>query len=199
MARTGRPRAFDKDEKLAMALNLFWSRGYAATSIQDLVDALAVERGSLYAAFGDKRDLYLEAVKLYWREYEGELVAALKAEPLLPALRWVLTNPARLDDFASEVGVPHGCLMGNTSAELVPRDAGARDIVAHSYGRFVEIVSDALQRAQERGEVVDTSPATAQAQMLLYFVQGFSLVSRAGMDAELSLAAVDAAIESLRA
>jgi hypothetical protein len=52
---TGRPREFDKDRTLQRALELFWSRGYGATSIQDLVDALGVERGSLYGAFGDKR------------------------------------------------------------------------------------------------------------------------------------------------
>ncbi|KAA0085621.1 TetR/AcrR family transcriptional regulator [Mycolicibacterium sp. P9-64] len=198
MARTGRPRAFDKDEKLAAALNLFWSRGYAATSVQDLVDALGVERGSIYAAFGDKRDLYLEAVKLYWRQYEVELETAMRSVPLLPALRWALTNPVHLEQFATDLGVPQGCLMGNTSAELLPRDTDAQVIVAHSYQRFVDIVSDALQLAQERGEVVDTAPASAQAQMLLFFVQGFSLVSRAGPDKALSLAAVDAAIDSLR-
>lgn len=199
MARTGRPRAFDKDEKLATALDVFWSRGYSATSVQDLVDALAVERGSLYAAFGDKRDLYLEAVKLYWREYELQLIATLDEQPILEALRWVLNNPAHIDDHATEKGSPQGCLMGNTSAELVPRDAGARDVVAHSYGRFIDILTEALRLAQERGEVVDTSSPAAQAQMLLFFVQGFSLVSRAGVDEGHSTAAVEAVIEALRA
>lgn len=198
MARTGRPRSFDKDEKLETAMHLFWARGYSATSVQDLVDALAVERGSLYAAFGDKRDLYLEAVKLYWHEYEVELRASLETKPLDEALRWVLTNPMRLEEFATDVGVPQGCLMGNTSAELVPRDEGARDTVADSYRRFVEIISAALAEGQKRGEVANTSSPRAQAQMLLYFVQGFSLVSRAHAEGELSLAAVDAAVRSLR-
>jgi TetR/AcrR family transcriptional repressor of nem operon len=197
MARTGRPRSFDKDEKLATAMNLFWSRGYAATSVQELVDVLAIERGSLYAAFGDKRDLYLEAVRLYWRDYEVQLLAELEVRPLLEALRWVLTNPTRLEEFASDVGAPQGCLMGNTSAELVPRDEGARDVVAQSYQRFVEIMAAALRQGQQRGEVVDTSRPEAQAQMLLYLVQGFSLVSRAEGSTDLSLAAVDAAIASL--
>lgn len=199
MARTGRPRAFDKDEKLATALDVFWSKGYAATSVQDLVEALSVERGSLYAAFGDKRDLYLEAVRLYWRDYEGQLVSALETQPLFTALRWVLTNPARLEEYATESGSPQGCLMGNTSAELVPHDAGARDVVAQSYERFVEILTEALQRGQERGEVVDTSSPAAQAQLLLFFVQGFSLVSRAGVDEGLSIGAADAVLDALRA
>ena len=65
MARTGRPRAFDTQQARARARDLFRSRGYAATSVQVLVDELGVQRGSLYAAFGDKHDLYLKSVALY--------------------------------------------------------------------------------------------------------------------------------------
>ncbi|MEU3255529.1 helix-turn-helix domain-containing protein [Streptomyces sp. NPDC006997] len=61
---------------------MFWSRGYGATSIQDLVDTLAVERGSLYGTFGDKRRCSLDAVRLYREVYERHLVAALDTAPL---------------------------------------------------------------------------------------------------------------------
>ena len=67
MTRTGRPRQFDEQHALAQARDVFWSQGYEATSVQDLVTALAVQRGSLCAAFGDKRSLYLKAVSLYAR------------------------------------------------------------------------------------------------------------------------------------
>ncbi|MGX1274705.1 TetR/AcrR family transcriptional regulator [Streptomyces phaeoluteigriseus] len=199
MARTGRPREFDKDKTLARALELFWSRGYGATSIQDLVDTLAVERGSLYGTFGDKRRFYLDAVRLYWEVYERHLITALDTRPLLPALREILTHPARLDELISDVGVPHGCLVGNTTAELVPHDSEATEIVTHSYRRFTEIVTDALRRAQAAGEVTDRIDPEAQAQLMLYIVQGLSLVSRAGLDTSAALAAIDAAIDGLRA
>ncbi|MFF4621778.1 TetR/AcrR family transcriptional regulator [Nonomuraea jabiensis] len=199
MARTGRPRAFDKDEALERALLLFWSRGYGATSVQDLVDALALERGSLYGAFGDKRQFYLAAVQLYWDTYERELVAALEAGPVLPALREVLANPARAQEYASDVGVPQGCMIGNTTAELVPQDSEAREIVARSHARFIQVVADALRRAQAGGEVTQTATPEAQAQLLLFTVQGLSLVSRAGLDTSAALAAVDALIDALRA
>jgi TetR/AcrR family transcriptional repressor of nem operon len=199
MARTGRPRAFDKDQALERALLLFWSRGYAATSVQDLVEELALERGSLYGAFGDKRSFYLAAVRLYWDTYERELVAALETGPVLPALREVLANPARAREHPSEAGVPHGCMIGNTTAELVPQDAEAREIVARSHARFVQIVADALRRAQADGEVGRDAAPEAQAQLLLFTVQGLSLVSRAGLDTAAALAAVDALIDSLRA
>ncbi|CAK7285183.1 TetR/AcrR family transcriptional regulator [Streptomyces misionensis] len=199
MARTGRPREFDKDRTLERALELFWSRGYGATSIQDLVDALGVERGSLYGAFGDKRRFYLEAVRLYWEVYERHLTAALDTGPLLPALREILSHPVRLDELVSDAGMPQGCLVGNTTAELVPQDGEATDVVTRSYRRFTDIVADALRRAQAAGEVTDGARPEAQAQMLLYLVQGLSLVSRAGLDRTAALAAVDAAVDGLRA
>ncbi|MFE4623529.1 TetR/AcrR family transcriptional regulator [Streptomyces mirabilis] len=199
MARTGRPREFDKEQTLARALELFWSRGYGATSVQDLVDALAVERGSLYGTFGDKRRFYLDAVRLYWEVCERHLTTALDTAPLLPALREILTHPARLDELISDVGVPQGCLVGNTTAELVPQDAEATEVVTRSYRRFTEIVTDALRRAQAAGEVTANSSPEAQAQLLLYIVQGLSLVSRAGLDQSAALAAIDTAVDGLRA
>ncbi|MGW4908986.1 TetR/AcrR family transcriptional regulator [Streptomyces sp. NPDC004270] len=199
MARTGRPREFDKEQTLARALELFWSRGYGATSVQDLVDALAVERGSLYGTFGDKRRFYLDAVRLYWEVYERHLTTALDTAPLLPALREILTHPARLDELISDVGVPQGCLVGNTTAELVPQDAEATEVVTRSYRRFTEIVTDALRRAQAAGEVTANSSPEAQAQLMLYIVQGLSLVSRAGLDQSAALAAIDTAVDGLRA
>ncbi|MFI6792055.1 TetR/AcrR family transcriptional regulator [Nonomuraea sp. NPDC050383] len=199
MARTGRPRAFDKDQALERALLLFWSRGYGATSVQDLVDALALERGSLYGAFGDKRNFYLAAVQLYWDTYERQLIAALEAGPVLPALREVLATPARTHEYASDAGSPLGCMIGNTTAELVPQDAEAREVVARSHTRFTQIVADALRRAQADGEVTQSAAPEAQAQLLLFTVQGLSLVSRAGLDTAAALTAVDALIDALRA
>ncbi|CAM5708071.1 hypothetical protein STENM36S_03371 [Streptomyces tendae] len=193
VARTGRPREFDKEQALERALKLFWSRGYGATSIQDLVDALAVERGSLYGTFGDKRRFYLEAVRLYWEVYERHLTTTLDAAPLLPALREILTHPARLDELISDVGVPQGCLVGNTTAELVPQDSEATEIVTRSYHRFTAIVTDASGRAQAAGEVTGKARPEDQAQMLLYLVQGLSLVSRAGLDLGRGTAGIDVA------
>ncbi|MCP2342109.1 TetR/AcrR family transcriptional regulator [Actinomadura rupiterrae] len=199
MARTGRPRAFDKDQALERALLLFWSRGYGATSVQDLVDALELERGSLYGAFGDKRSFYLAAVRLYWDIYERRLAEALETGPVLPALREVLAIPTQLQEYASDVGVPQGCMIGNTLAELVPQDAEAREVVARSNARFVQIVADALRRAQAEGEVTQAADPEDQARLLLFTVQGLSLVSRTGLDTATALSAVDALLDALRA
>ncbi|MET8867576.1 TetR/AcrR family transcriptional regulator [Nonomuraea sp. NPDC004580] len=197
MARTGRPRAFDESQALERALMLFWSRGYGATSVQDLVEALSLERGSLYGAFGDKRSFYLAAVRLYWDTYERGLIAALQEGPVLPALREVLVTPAGAPEDTPDA--PHGCMIGNTTAELVPQDDEAREVVARAHARFIEIVAGALRRAQAEGEVTTAATPEAQAQLLLFTVQGLSLVSRAGVDQAAALAAADALIGALRA
>jgi TetR/AcrR family transcriptional repressor of nem operon len=197
MARTGRPREFDENETLARARDVFWSRGYGATSVQDLVDELGVQRGSLYATFGDKRDLYLKAVALYARENREYLEAILATGPVLPALRRILVEPAALTGQRSG-RKRRGCLVGNTTAELVPADDDARAAVTAAYNGFLRVVTAALTRAQASGEVTTTASPQAQADMLLMLFQGSALVSRANTDRQRRQAGIDAALNALR-
>ena len=199
MTRTGRPRAFDTEQALTLARDLFWSRGYAGTSVQDLVDELGVQRGSLYAAFGDKHDLYLKAVALYAREHREQLEAVLRDGPVLPALRRMLLEPAALTGQPGDPQRRRGCLVGNTTAELVPGDDAARAMAAAAYDGFVEVVTEALARAQTAGEVTTSATPEAQARLLLLLFQGSALVGRAQPDRERLAASIDAALDGLRA
>jgi TetR/AcrR family transcriptional repressor of nem operon len=198
MVRTGRPRAFDTQKALARARDLFWSRGYAATSVQDLVDELGVQRGSLYAAFGDKHDLYLKSVALYARENREQLEAILRDGPVLPALRRMLLEPSALTGAPEHPGGRRGCLVGNTTAELVPGDDAARALAAAAYDGFMEVVTAALARAQAAGEVTTRASPEAQARLLLLLFQGSALVSRAQPDRDRLAAGIDAALDALR-
>ena len=198
MARTGRPRAFDTQQALASARDLFWSRGYAATSVQDLVDELGVQRGSLYAAFGDKHDLYLKAVALYAKENREHLEALLQDGPVLPALRRMLLEPSALTGAPDHPQGRRGCLVGNTTAELVPGDEEARALAAAAYDGFIEAVTAALARAQATGEVATSAAPEVQARLLLLLFQGSALVSRAHPDRERLAASIDAALDALR-
>lgn len=198
MPRTGRPRAFDPEAALARARDVFWSRGYAATSVQDLVDGLSLQRGSLYAAFGDKRALYLKAVRLYDTENRSRLAELLDEDPVLPVLRRMLTRPTTLIGAQRAGEERRGCLVGNTTAELVPADDEAGALVAAAYDGFVDVVSNALRRAQATGEVTTATTPEAQAQLVLLLFQGSALVSRAKTDQERLDAAVDAALKSLQ-
>jgi len=198
VARTGRPRAFDTQQALARARDLFWSRGYAATSVQDLVDELGVQRGSLYGAFGDKHDLYLQAVALYARENRDQLETILQADPILPALREMLLQPSTLTGAPDNPQGRRGCLIGNTTAELVPGDDAAKALAAAAYDGFLEVVTAALARAQATGEITTSETPRAQAQLLLLLFQGSALVSRAQPDRDQIAAGIDAALDALR-
>jgi TetR/AcrR family transcriptional repressor of nem operon len=197
LARTGRPREFDEQHVLAQARDVFWSKGYEATSVQDLVDELAVQRGSLYAAFGDKRSLYLKAVALYAQENRVQLEAALQAGPVLPALRRMLTQPDTLTGGSAANG-RLGCLIGNTTAQLAPGDEVARSLVANAYDGFIVVVAAALRRGQASGEINAGVAPEIQAQLLLMLFQGSALIARAGSDRRRFTAAIDLALDALR-
>jgi TetR/AcrR family transcriptional repressor of nem operon len=89
MPRTGRPREFDEDVAINAAKDLFWSRGYTATSIRDLVPVLGLRSGSLYGAFGGKRSLFLRALRRYAAEGDAALDRWPPDSPVLPQLRAV--------------------------------------------------------------------------------------------------------------
>lgn len=190
---------FDTQQAVARARDVFWSRGYAATSIQDLVDELGVQRGSIYAAFGDKHDLYLKAVALYAEQNRAHLGTILQADPVLPALRRLLLEPSGLTAAAERAHERRGCLVGNTTVELVPSDDEAGSLVAAAYHGFVEVAAAALARAQATGEVTTSATPEAQARLLLLLFQGSALVSRALPDRAGMADAIDAALDALRA
>jgi TetR/AcrR family transcriptional repressor of nem operon len=199
MTRTGRPRAFDTQQALRQARDLFWTRGYAATSVQDLVDELDVQRGSLYAAFGDKRSLYLHAVALYAQQNRERLEELLQTGPVLPKIRQMLLEPSALTGAAElPDGGRRGCLLGNTAVELLPGDKKAAELVAAAYDAVVEVLTAALARAQSAGEVTTGATPEAQAQLLLLLFQGSALVGRAQPDRDRLAAGIDAAIDALR-
>src|SRR5262245_26615439 len=120
-----RTKQFDKHQALDEAMELFWERGYNATSISDLVDHLGVNRQSLYDTFGGKEDLFLAALDRYRTLQGGPVRQLLEREgPALEVLREFFSKFLdRLCDGASK-----GCFMANTITELAGRDEGVAKV-----------------------------------------------------------------------
>src|SRR5437667_3316473 len=103
----GRPREFDREAALEQAIDVFWRHGYEATSMSDLTKAMGINPPSLYATFGDKEKLFLEAIERY-RGNQGE-ACPYAAEPTArSAIEKLLTDLAI--EF-TDTGHPRGCMM----------------------------------------------------------------------------------------
>ncbi|AZM62434.1 MULTISPECIES: TetR/AcrR family transcriptional regulator [unclassified Streptomyces] len=178
MART---KEFDPDAALRAALELFWQRGYEATSMSDLVTHLGIGRASLYATFGSKRELYLKALERYEQDGLPKLMEDLsRPGPALPGVRAVVRRYAT--EAAEEAMRLRGCFVTNTAAELAPHDATAARRVERNWDQMETALHAALVRARAQGELpADRDPLTL-ARMLLVLLQGLRVVGKASAD-----------------
>ncbi|MCW5251981.1 MULTISPECIES: TetR/AcrR family transcriptional regulator [unclassified Streptomyces] len=179
MART---KEFDPDLVLRRAMELFWERGYEATSLADLVDHLGIGRASLYATFGSKHDLYLAAIRRYLRGSEAGFVTALaQPGPALPAVRAFVES--WVTDALTDSG-RRGCLVVNAAVELAPRDPEVARQVEASWRVVETALVSALLRARAQGELAPGKDPHEIAHFLLVLKQGVRVIARAAPDAE---------------
>ncbi|GEB58631.1 TetR/AcrR family transcriptional regulator [Streptomyces gardneri] len=178
MART---KEFDPDAALQAALDLFWARGYEATTMSDLVEHLGVGRASIYATFGNKHDLYMKAMDRYLETRDPELVEELSTPgPALPAVRALVRRFAA--EAATEGERLNGCFVTNSAAELAPHDTAVARRVELSWEQVETLLYGALTRARAGGELPADRDPRALARMLLVLLQGIRVVGKASTD-----------------
>lgn len=176
----GRPREFDVDTALDRALEVLWTKGYEAASLDDLCEATGLGRSSLYAAFGDKRALYHRALERY-EEMAAQRVHDALARPV-PIREAIAAFLSRLiDDIVTGSG-RRGCFIGNCAAEIARGDREAGAHVRRSLRRIEAAFRDGLARAQARGEIDRDVDLTALARFLTSGIQGLRLVGKANPD-----------------
>lgn len=172
----GRVREFDPNVALQQAMELFWERGYEATSMADLVARLAVARASLYGTFGDKRALFLAALERYVESTNARIAADLSTPgPVLPALRALVERYAEESDRGLP---PRGCMVVNTAVELGSHDDRAGRLVEASWSHLEAVLTTALLRARAQGEIGPDQDPAALARLLLVLFQGMRVAGR---------------------
>jgi TetR/AcrR family transcriptional repressor of nem operon len=175
-----RPREFDEDEALERALEAFWTRGYEATSVDDLCDVTGLSRSSLYSTFGGKRDLLLRAVDRYSDKRTPVIAAALaKPLPVREAVAALLRE--FIDQIVSGPG-RRGCFLGNCAAELPRSDRVVMARVRTGLARTEATFLEALSRARERQELPVDTDIAALARFLTAGIQGLRLVGKVNPD-----------------
>ncbi len=144
-----RPREFKLDEAVEGAMQIFWRQGYGATNLPDLLRAMGLTRGSFYKAFGDKRSVYLEALKRY---DENNISAAVQllgdASQGNGRARIETLFEAAFDDAAQE-NERRGCLICNAMVELAPCDPDVAQLAASMSKRLQDAFAGALESGHD--------------------------------------------------
>jgi TetR/AcrR family transcriptional regulator, copper-responsive repressor len=188
----GRPRSFDRDKALERAMQLFWRQGYEATSVHDLTRAMRINPPSLYAAFGDKEHLYLEALERYQRARRESLASWFEQEPTAKAaVGRLLTEAAR---ELARTGTPRGsmlvlsatsCAAAPLQAELVQRRASLR-----------AMLKARIERGVREGELARSADSAALADFYTTVFQGMSIQAHDGATRRRLLATAAAAMRA---
>ena len=175
-----RPREFDVNAALEHAMDVFWSKGYEATSLDDLCEATGLSRSSLYATFGNKRDLLLQTVDRYIERRTPNIKAVLARQPNIHEGIAALLREF-IDQIVSGAG-RRGCFLGNCAAELPRSDRTALARVRRGLARTEETFREALARAAAHGELPVGADVDALARFLTASFQGLRLVGKVNPD-----------------
>jgi AcrR family transcriptional regulator len=177
--KRGRPRGYDPEEALKLARDVFWVKGYAATSLDDIVAATSMNRPSLYAAFGDKEAIYLAALKmqgdLLAKAVEGAVKLDLKLKPFLD-----LFFERCIDSYLAGANGARGCfLVGTALTEaLVRDDVGA--VVRDAFERVDRALEGRFRAAKKSGELDARADPAALAQLVSSIMHELAIFARAG-------------------
>lgn len=191
-----RPRQFDRDIALDAAIRMFWTKGFAGTSTDDLRAAMGLGRQSLYNAFGDKRQLYLEALSSYHRRSIGAHIRRLDSSPSpIAGIRAMLLGVIAQDAVERDLG----CMGVSATSEFGVRDAELSELQAQAgialRARLVERVGEALA-LEEIDLAIDAEKATLFIQVTM---NGLQLASRGGAQVDALQAIAEFAIDRLKA
>ena len=175
------------------AMNVFWTRGYHATALPDLLRETKLSRGSLYAAFGDKHSLFLLALD----RYIADAIARMDVEfaPGRDPVDGLRAYFAGYVERNSGAKGRRGCLLVATAMELAGQDADAGRRIAGFFKAMEFKVADALSRAKAAGRLASGVEPSSAARILVCFVEGLRVVAKPGPTPITSQATVDALID----
>ncbi len=180
-------KSFDEQEAIDKAIQVFWSKGFEATSINDLIERTGINRGSLYNAFGGKRQLFVKALLKYDGENRRKILAELEA----------LDDPKQafhmlFDGIVTETTDDHekkGCFLINTALELPAHDDETREIVTKGLKDLEAFFRRGIEVAQARHDMPSTLAPATTAKALVSLVVAIRVLGR-GAFAESDLRAI---------
>jgi AcrR family transcriptional regulator len=194
--RRGRPRAYDENRALTRATDAFWRSGFSATSLDDLSEATAMNRPSLYGAFGDKRSLYRKTLERYVEDGRQAMREALDpSRPLREGLMRVYEGSLAL--YFPRGRAARGCFLIGTAVTEAVTDPGVRDILRDGLLAFDREFEARLGAAQAAGEIDSKADLETLARIASAILHTLALRSRAGDSVESLRATARAGVDLL--
>ncbi|MGD8790484.1 MAG: TetR/AcrR family transcriptional regulator [Burkholderiales bacterium] len=190
----GRSREFDTDAALDGALHTFWQQGYESTPMQDLCSAMALNPGSIYAAFGSKRGLFVEALKRYAETVSAEAMRRINGAS--SGLDGIRSYFAHLIDAMVDGDRRFGCLITNSLVEFARNDPELAGMFDLHLARLETTFASALARARAGGEI-RSDAGTEVARFLVTLVQGMNVLAKTKPDRRTLEGIVDTALAGL--
>jgi AcrR family transcriptional regulator len=176
--RRGRPRLFEAETVVAQAMDVFWTDGFAATSLDDVSAATGLNRPSLYGAFGDKRALYLKAYDQYRRRMNAQFQPLFQARaPIRTKLRRILT--AALDLYLSGPNGPRGCFTVLSAASDAIADPDLHGLVGEAIDGTDRAFGRLFAEARASGELPEDADPRRLARVASATLHTLSIRARA--------------------
>ena len=189
----GRPRAFDADAALQTAMTVFWEQGYEGASLADLTEAMGISRKSMYAAFGNKEELFRKVLERYTEGPASYIVAALRAPTAREVATVFLAGAARA---STRPGCPTGCLGVQGALATGGTGQVARDTLAEWRARGQAILRDRFRRAVEEGDLPAAADPDLIARYVMTIANGMAVQAAGGAAGEELQRVADAALRS---
>jgi len=178
----GRPRSFDTTATLRAIEERFRATGYAGTSLDDVAAATGLGRGSIYAAFGDKHEVFMRSLEEFCQRTEANVAAALDGpdDTAVSRLHAFLLAAAQV----GEGGTATKCMATKFAVELDGQDPEARERVAHTFAVLRRRLRDCVLAAQRHGDVDPSADADLVAGLLVTATRGLEVLASAGQKAD---------------
>ncbi|SDC12553.1 transcriptional regulator, TetR family [Paenibacillus sp. UNCCL117] len=191
-----RPREFDEEKALDAAMQLFWEKGYDATSLSDLTSRMGIQRPSIYSAFGDKEALFEAALRKYTKTHASHVRSKLQGKSSVRDAFRGFFEGLIADGY--EGGPNRGCFCINTMVELAPHNEKFEVLTREHQMYLAAIFQEAIESGVRSGELtIDTSPK-ALAQSFVISLIGLTVLLKARPDRLFVQNCVDSLLSSLK-
>ena len=173
MART---REFDEEKVLEAAMQLFWEKGYEATSLSDLTARMGIQRPSIYSTFGDKKELFEAALRRYTTSRAADIRARLQSHTSVKQAFAIFFEEVIAAEYTKDIS--NGCFCINTMVELAPHDERFEILTREHQLYLAVIFQETIERGIQSGELEKGTDAKSIAQALIVALIGLTVMMK---------------------